>query len=72
MTPPPDDTSTLYDEDQMEAFLGKVLDRYRNGSLSRTNAIGVLAHIIAAAENREISELRNWFADPEGVLANEK
>lgn len=51
------------DHEHMDAFLGQVLDAYKTGELSRTAAVGVLAHVIAAVDLDNYPEARRWFEE---------
>jgi hypothetical protein len=58
-----DEEGKLTDEDHanMDAFLGLLLDDYKNGLLTRATAIGTLGHIIAAVDIGNHAEAINWF-----------
>lgn len=49
------------DHKAMDKFLGFVLDAYAQGKVSRLAAIGVLAHVIAAAAKDNEGEVKAWF-----------
>lgn len=49
------------DHADMDAFLGHVLDDYKNGLLSKPTAIETLAHVIAAIDINNHAEAINWF-----------
>lgn len=55
--------STLTDQDHalMDVFLGHVLDDYKAGSITKDQAVGGLAHVMAALDLGNISEARSWF-----------
>lgn len=54
-------TLTDRDHENMDAFLGFLLDAYKQGELSREKAIGTLAHVIAAVDLDNYPEARSWF-----------
>lgn len=49
------------DHDNMDVFVGSVLDAYKNGEIVKEEAIGHLTHVISAIDNGNISEARTWF-----------
>ncbi len=55
------DKLTSADHQNMEAFLGAVLDDYRDGQLAKAQAVGGLAHVMAALNLGNVDEARNWF-----------
>lgn len=57
---------TNKDHKAMDAFLGRVLDAYKNGEISKSSAIGGLAHVMAALDIRNTGEALSWF-NQEGV-----
>ena len=56
-------TRTLTDKDHinMDPFLGHVLDDYKDGVISKEQAISGLAHGMSALDNGEESEVRTWL-----------
>lgn len=52
---------TSTDHQNMDAFLGAVLDDYRDGVLTKEQAVGGLAHVMAALNLGNVQEARNWF-----------
>ena len=50
------------DHKAMDAFLGRVLDAYKNGEISKSSAIGGLAHVMAALDIRNTAEALSWFS----------
>lgn len=52
---------TNADHQNMDAFLGAVLDDYRDGALTKEQAVGGLAHVMAALSLGNVQEARNWF-----------
>ncbi len=55
------------DHNDMDAFLGEVLDDYKAGTITRDQAIGGLAHVMAALDIGNTGEARAWFANPKYV-----
>lgn len=45
----------------MDAFLGHVLDDFKAGEITKAQAIGGLAHVMAALDLDNYSEARSWF-----------
>lgn len=54
-------TLTERDHQNMDAFLGHVLDDYKSGEITKDEAIGGLAHVMAALDRDNYGEARNWF-----------
>ena len=54
-------TLTNRDHKNMDAFLGFVLDDYKAGEITKEEAIGALAHVIAAIDKGNYGEAVNWF-----------
>ena len=50
------------DQLNMEAFLGGVIDDYREGVITREQAIGGLSKCMVALSRDEYDEARLWFA----------
>lgn len=73
-----DGEGNLTDKDhaEMDGFLVRVLDAYKDGKLSRTEAVSGLAHVMAALDIRNTQEAVLWFRqdgvkffkDPAGVV----
>lgn len=57
------DKSTLTNQDHqnLEAFLGYVLDDYKAGKLDKTKAIAGLTQMIAALDLGNDDEVRSWL-----------
>lgn len=51
------------EHDSMDEFLEFVLNAYKNDEASLNNAVGALAHIIAAAAKDNKGELSAWFEE---------
>jgi O-phosphoseryl-tRNA(Cys) synthetase len=54
------------DHQSMDSFLEKVLDWYKTGEITRDDAVGGLAHVMAALDIGNTGEAVAWFerADP--------
>lgn len=63
---------TNKDHADMDAFLGFLLDGYKSGSLTRSTAIGTLAHVIAAVDIDNHEEARKWFQQGRKFLSNQQ
>ena len=57
------DKLTESDHQNMDVFLGAVLDDYRAGVLTKDQAVGGLAHVMAALNIGNIDEARSWFRE---------
>lgn len=53
---------TSKDHEDMDAFLGHVLDDYKAGKLDKVKAIAELAHVMAALDLDNYGEVRASFA----------
>lgn len=51
------------DHGKLDAMLGKVLDAYKSGEVSRSSAIGAIAHVVAAVEKGNEAEVVSWLGD---------
>ncbi|HAT2580634.1 TPA: hypothetical protein I8273_004636 [Aeromonas hydrophila] len=54
---------TNQDHQNMEAFLGHVLDDYKAGALDRTKAVTGLVQVMAALDLDNYDEARSWFKE---------
>ena len=54
-------TLTTRDHNNMDAFLGHVLEDFKQGIITKDQAIGGLAHVIAAIDIGNYGEASNWF-----------
>lgn len=65
--------AVLNDDDHknMDAFLGHVLDDYKEGRISKERAIGGLAHVMAALDLDNYSEAREWFKQGRKFLSRD-
>ncbi|KAB0471089.1 hypothetical protein K6V72_10425 [Ralstonia insidiosa] len=52
---------TNQDHKRMDAFLERVLDAYKAGEITRDDAVGGLAHVMAALDNGNTGEAVSWF-----------
>ena len=52
---------TTRDHANMDAFLGHVLDDYKAGGITKAQAVGALAHVMAALDRDNYDEARSWF-----------
>lgn len=52
---------TESDHINMDAFLGHVLEDFKAGSITKEQAIGGLAHVMAALDIGNTTEATNWF-----------
>ena len=55
-------TKNTPDQLNMEGFLGGVLDDYKEGLITREQAMGGYAKCMVALNNGEFDEARRWFA----------
>lgn len=63
-------TLTKSDHQNMDAFLGHVLDDYKSGEITKDEAIGGLAHVMAALDRDNYGEARNWFEQGRKLIRN--
>jgi len=59
------------DHQNMDAFLGHVLDGYKTGQITKEAAVGALAHVMAALDLDNYAEARSWFEEGRKYLAEE-
>ena len=52
---------TEKNHDEMDAFLSRVLDAFKNGEISKESVCRGLAHIMAALDIQNTGEAVNWF-----------
>ncbi len=52
---------TERDHTNMDAFLGHVLEDFKDGTITKEQAVSGLAHVIAAVDIQNHDEARNWF-----------
>jgi hypothetical protein len=60
------------DHSSMEKFLGFILEGHKTGYLDRGEAIGIIAHVIAAVDQGNDGEARSWFENHERLIADTK
>lgn len=55
--------NNLTDKDiqDMDAFLGAVLDAYKDGDVDKVQAVNRIGHVISAIDQGNISEAISWF-----------
>jgi hypothetical protein len=46
---------------EMDSFLSRVLDGYKNGDISKSEAISGLGHVMAALDIENTQEAVTWF-----------
>jgi len=49
------------DHNEMDAFLGRVLDAYKGEEISRDSVVSGLVHVMAALDIGNIGEAQSWF-----------
>jgi hypothetical protein len=58
------------DHENMDAFLGHVLEAYKAGEITKERAVGSLAHVMSALEKGNYDEARSWFKQGRAHLAD--
>ncbi|WP_170378755.1 hypothetical protein [Ruegeria atlantica] len=53
------------DHKKLDVLLGKILDAHASGEVSMMAATGAIAHVIAAVEKGNESEVEKWINDPD-------
>lgn len=56
------DQLTNNDHDNMDAFIGAIIDDYKNGLVSKQAIIAGLGHVIGAIDHGNHDEARMWFS----------
>lgn len=56
-----DGNLTERDHNNMDTFLGQILDDYKNGTLTKEQVVSGLAHIMAALDKGNTGEARVWL-----------
>lgn len=56
------------DHDNMDAFLGHVLEAFKAGEITKERAVGSLAHVMTALEKGNHDEARSWFQQGRSFL----
>ncbi|GGM25240.1 hypothetical protein ACFQDN_21805 [Pseudomonas asuensis] len=59
------------DHQNMDAFLGHVLDGYKTGEITKDAALGALAHVMTALDLGNYTEARSWFEEGRKLLSKE-
>lgn len=49
------------DHKNMDAFLGHVLEDFKSGAITKEQAVGGLAHVMAALDRGNYAEAIGWF-----------
>lgn len=52
---------TEKDVQNMDVFIGAVLDAYKDGKLDKIQAVNRIAHVISAIDQGNIAEAISWF-----------
>lgn len=52
---------TTKDHKNMDVFLGQVLEDFKEGEITKEEAIGALAHVMTALDIGNTAEAVNWF-----------
>lgn len=53
------------DHDNLDRFLGVVLDAHASRRVTREDAIASIAQVIGALDKRNVGEVRTWLQNPE-------
>lgn len=48
---------------KLDVLLGKILDAHKSGDVSHGSAIGAIAHVVAAVEKGNETEVQSWLSD---------
>lgn len=59
------------DHKELDNFLGKILEWHAKEEITKPEAIGAIAHVLAAAAIDNETEIKSWLHDPT-VLADWK
>lgn len=60
---------TEHDHQNMDAFLGHVLDDFKAERLTKAQVVGGLAQVFAAIDIGNYGEARNWFEQGRKLMA---
>jgi len=60
---------TERDHRNMDAFLGHVLEDFKAGTITKDQAVGGLAHVMAALDIGNYGEATNWFEQGRKFIA---
>ena len=55
---------TQTENDQLDAFLGELLDSYESGEFTKDEVVSAIAHVFAAAAIDNAAEIRIWLEKP--------
>ena len=64
------DALTEKDHNNLDAFLGHVLDDYKAGEISRQDALSGLTHVFAALDHDNYGEVRGWLEQGRKFIRN--
>jgi hypothetical protein len=56
------------DHRHMDEFLTFVLEEHKSGNIETSEAVGHLAHVIAAIDKQNIGEARNWLENHKRLM----
>ncbi|MHC9010127.1 hypothetical protein ACYX79_00625 [Stenotrophomonas rhizophila] len=59
---------TNADHNQIDKFLNKVLERFKDGRLTQGETTSLLAEFIAQVDKDNYGGARYWLHNPEGIL----
>lgn len=59
---PKRDQLTNKDHDQIDDFIGAIIEDYKNGLVSKQDIISGLGHVISAIDQGNHDEARRWFS----------
>jgi uncharacterized lipoprotein YehR (DUF1307 family) len=55
------DELTKKDHQNLDVFLGSILDYYKDGTVEKQLAINTLAHVMCKLNEGDLDEARRWF-----------
>ncbi|GAB0154588.1 hypothetical protein [Marinobacterium sp. BA1] len=61
---------TERDHSNLDAFLGHALDDFKAGVISREDAVSGIAHVFAALDQGNYSEVQEWLEQGRKFLRN--
>lgn len=56
-------TFTRKDHDDLDVLLGHLLDDYKAGAITKEQAVGAIAHIVAALDAGNLDEVKTWLRE---------
>lgn len=59
------ETKVKINHGKLDALLEKILDAYKSNKVPRNSAVGAIAHVIAAVEKGNETEVHSWVNDEE-------